>query len=62
MKARKELYVRLVMLGTGHALVTRCYNACFLLEDDATSGTERGVGVERGAGAFDSAAGGAGAL
>lgn len=22
---------RLVMLGTGHATVTRCYNACFLL-------------------------------
>ena len=60
MKARKELYVRLVMLGTGHALVTRCYNACFLLEDDATSETERGAGVERGAGAFDSAVGGAG--
>jgi ribonuclease Z len=28
--------MRLVMLGTGHALVTRCYNACFVLEDDAS--------------------------
>ena len=25
------------MLGTGHALVTRCYNACFVLEDDGAT-------------------------
>lgn len=30
--------MRLVMLGTGHALVTRCYNACFVLEDDPSCG------------------------
>lgn len=26
--------VRLVMLGTGHAMVTRCYNTCFVLDND----------------------------
>ena len=25
------------MLGTGHALVTRCYNACFALEEDGAT-------------------------
>lgn len=25
--------VRLVMLGTGHAMVTKCYNTCFVLEN-----------------------------
>ncbi len=25
--------MRLVMLGTGHAVVTRCYNTCFVVED-----------------------------
>ncbi len=25
--------MRLIMLGTGHAVVTRCYNTCFVLED-----------------------------
>ena len=25
--------MRLIMLGTGHAMVTRCYNTCFALED-----------------------------
>ena len=33
------------MLGTGHALVTRCYNACFVLEGDAEVGAETGTGV-----------------
>lgn len=27
--------VRLVMLGTGHAMVTECYNTCFALENDS---------------------------
>lgn len=26
--------MRLVMLGTGHAMVTKCYNTCFILQDD----------------------------
>lgn len=26
--------VRLVMLGTGHAMVTKCYNTCFALDSD----------------------------
>ncbi|MDE6567199.1 MAG: MBL fold metallo-hydrolase [Lachnospiraceae bacterium] len=26
--------LRLVMLGTGHAMVTKCYNTCFVLETD----------------------------
>ena len=25
--------MRLVMLGTGNALATRCYNTCFILEE-----------------------------
>lgn len=25
---------RLIMLGTGHATVTRCYNTCFLIDND----------------------------
>lgn len=29
--------VRLVMLGTGHAMVTKCYNTCFVLEGDEGS-------------------------
>lgn len=27
--------MKLTMLGTGNALVTQCYNTCFVLEDDA---------------------------
>ena len=27
--------MQLTMLGTGHALATKCYNACFALQDDA---------------------------
>ena len=26
--------MKLTMLGTGHALVTECYNTCFVIEDD----------------------------
>lgn len=26
--------VRLVMLGTGHAMVTKCYNTCFVIDSD----------------------------
>ena len=26
--------MKLVMLGTGNALVTDCYNTCFVIEDD----------------------------
>lgn len=33
---RKGFTMRLTMLGTGHALATKCYNACFALQDDAT--------------------------
>ena len=29
-----EKNIRLTMLGTGSALVTECYNTCFLLDDD----------------------------
>ncbi len=29
--------MRLIMLGTGMAMVTKCYNTCFVLEDDAGS-------------------------
>lgn len=25
---------RLIMLGTGNALVTKCYNTCFAIQDD----------------------------
>ena len=32
---RKGFTMRLTMLGTGHALATKCYNACFALQDDA---------------------------
>lgn len=32
---RKGFTMRLMMLGTGHALATKCYNACFALQDDA---------------------------
>lgn len=47
---RKGLLVRLVMLGTGHALVTRCYNACFVLEDD---GAECSGAVEDAGAGFE---------
>ena len=31
----KELrQMKLTMLGTGNALVTECYNACFIIEDN----------------------------
>ena len=26
--------MKLTMLGTGNALVTECYNTCFVLEDE----------------------------
>ena len=26
--------MKLTMLGTGHAVVTRCYNTCFVLEEN----------------------------
>ena len=29
--------VKLVMLGTGHAMVTKCYNTCFVLNNDDNS-------------------------
>ena len=29
--------MRLIMLGTGMAMVTKCYNTCFVLADDAGS-------------------------
>ncbi|MDE7246800.1 MAG: hypothetical protein K2N43_02820, partial [Lachnospiraceae bacterium] len=30
---REEIeMVRLVMLGTGHAMVTKCYNTCFVID------------------------------
>lgn len=28
---------RIVILGTGHATVTRCYNTCFVLQTDTTA-------------------------
>ncbi len=28
--------MKLTMLGTGNALVTECYNTCFLLENQGT--------------------------
>lgn len=27
------MIIRLTMLGTGNALVTNCYNTCFILEE-----------------------------
>lgn len=30
--------MRITMLGTGHAVVTECYNSCFVLQDDAGDG------------------------
>ena len=34
-KSVKEiLHVKLTMPGTGNALVTECYNTCFVLEDN----------------------------
>ena len=30
--------MKLVMLGTGNALVTECYNTCFILDDSDKSG------------------------
>ncbi len=32
---------RVVMLGTGHATVTRCYNTCFVLEHTSADTTDR---------------------
>ena len=29
--------VNLIMLGTGHAMVTKCYNTCFVLDSDSGS-------------------------
>ena len=29
-----EKYMNLTMLGTGNALVTECYNTCFILQED----------------------------
>ena len=36
--------MKLIMLGTGNALVTECYNTCFLLDDGETvpGGRRRG--------------------
>lgn len=31
---RKVLHMKLTMLGTGNALVTECYNTCFVLEEN----------------------------
>ena len=33
--------MKITMLGTGHATVTRCYNTCFVLEQTAGDGTCR---------------------
>ena len=32
---------RIIMLGTGHATVTRCYNTCFVVERTAGGQTDR---------------------
>lgn len=29
--------VKLIMLGTGHAMVTKCYNTCFVIDHDNSS-------------------------
>jgi len=34
MKRMVELDMQLVMLGTGHAMVTKCFNTCFALENN----------------------------
>lgn len=39
------------MLGTGNALVTECYNTCFVLTDEMKTGTERYFMVDAGGGA-----------
>ncbi len=31
---RENTYMKLTMLGTGNAAVTKCYNTCFVIEDD----------------------------
>lgn len=30
--------MRIIMLGTGHAVVTECYNTCFVIQDEAGHG------------------------
>ena len=34
MNNRKRIDMKLTMLGTGNALVTECYNTCFMMEDN----------------------------
>lgn len=29
-----RIYLKLTMLGTGNALVTKCYNTCFVIENE----------------------------
>ncbi len=31
---RRYCRMKLTMLGTGNALVTECYNTCFVIEDE----------------------------
>lgn len=33
--------MKLTMLGTGNALVTECYNTCFVLEDEGKRNRQR---------------------
>ena len=42
--------MRLTMLGTGHAVVTECYNTCFVLEDESRPVPERYFLVDGGGG------------
>jgi len=42
--------MRLTMLGTGHAMVTDCYNTCFVLSDDTGISSARHLLVDGGGG------------
>lgn len=33
-KRKKKLRMKCIMLGTGHAIVTHCFNTCFVLEEN----------------------------
>lgn len=54
--------MKLTMLGTGHALATRCYNACFALEEEDDAAAPSGVADDSGRVFLVDAGGGSGIL
>lgn len=54
--------MKLTMLGTGHALVTRCYNACFVIEEESDPAVPSGAAGDRGRVFLVDAGGGNGIL